>query len=93
MSPRDAQAALRAEIVELAARDAWRGVEANYETLLDIAPRGVRLQSGDHRLAARAALSRGTWNSRSVDWRSRRRSASTRRPMPSGLTWRRDLLR
>ena len=60
VSPRDAQAAaLRAEIVELAARDAWRGVEANYETLLDIAPRGVRLQSGDHRLAARAALSRG----------------------------------
>jgi len=60
VSPREAQAAaLRAEIVELAAREAWRGVEANYGTLVDIAPRGVRLLSSDHRLAARAALDRG----------------------------------
>lgn len=60
VSPREAQAAaIRAEIVELAAREAWRGVEANYGTLIDIAPRGVRLLSSDHRLAARAALDRG----------------------------------
>lgn len=60
LSPRQAQAAaLRAEMDELAARDAWRGVEANYGTLLEIEPKGVRLNSTDHRLAARAALSRG----------------------------------
>jgi hypothetical protein len=60
VSPRQAQAAaLRAEMDELAARAAWRGVEANYGTLLEIAPKGVRLTSTDHRLAARAALSRG----------------------------------
>lgn len=59
-SPREEQAAaLRAEMDELAARSAWRGVEANYGTLLEIAPRGVRLTNDDHRLAARAALSRG----------------------------------
>lgn len=60
MSPRQEQAAaLRAEMVELSARDAWRGVEANYGTLLEVAARGVRLGSTDHRLGARAALSRG----------------------------------
>ncbi len=52
-------AALRAEMAELAARDGWKGVEADYVVLVDIAARGVRLTSDDHRLGARAAHDRG----------------------------------
>lgn len=52
-------AALRAEMAELAARDGWKGVEADYAVLVEIADRGVRLTSDDHRLGARAAHARG----------------------------------
>jgi hypothetical protein len=60
LSPRQQQAlALRAEMAQMAARDGWRGVEADYSVLVGLADRGVRLTATDHRLGAQAAQSRG----------------------------------
>lgn len=50
---------LAQEMRKLADRSAWRGVEANYQRMLDLQRKGVELEYADHILGAQAARDMG----------------------------------
>lgn len=76
------------EMLRLAARNAWKGVEADYQALLALEGQpGVELSHHDHLLGAQAARDAG----RAADVRDRLRKAQARLATPEVKAWLADL--